>query len=321
MVGHSSGGSVDAQAHYMAREWPKFIPGNPRIIVRNLMPTVVERNFVWNAKPDGLTLALEATPGVLDQFTTQAQFDMREVTMIGATSGKEDAWFTRGTLPYDCIDDAFGAPQPFLTIAAGVRTPADLGPNVAVGWLVDTLNIPLQIRARQNVSTAEQYVMIERGEVNSWVSRTAWYHLPTTRPGWVSSGFVRPFADLSAPGVDLGSNGEGVFHCPNVHDMYLETPEDRELWLAMRPGAAMSNNVIGPPAVSAEITQTLRDALAAAMADEWFSSNMQNLTGVRNRFTDGATAQQELIDTVNAFIANKGRVDLIARDVFSKYVR
>ena len=97
----------------------------------------MERNFVWNAKSDGLTIAIEASPGVFDQFTAQAQFDMREVTMIGVTSGKEGLWVIRGTLPYDCIDSAFNSAGPTLTIGTSAPTPADLGSNVAVGWLAE----------------------------------------------------------------------------------------------------------------------------------------------------------------------------------------
>ena len=85
----------------MSRAWPKFIPGNPRIIVRNLTPVIVERNFTWHAKPDGLTLGVEATAGIFDQIAPQAEYDLRETSMIGVTSGKDQFWMIRGTLPYD----------------------------------------------------------------------------------------------------------------------------------------------------------------------------------------------------------------------------
>ena len=119
MVGFNPGGGTDAQARYMSRAWPEFIPGNPRIIVTNLTPVVVERNFVWNAEPDGLTLAVEATPGIFDQGSPQAQFDMRESTMIGVTSGLEGLWIRRHdfTEAYDCMDTAFGASGPLLSMA------------------------------------------------------------------------------------------------------------------------------------------------------------------------------------------------------------
>ena len=321
MVGFNPGGGTDAQARYMSRAWPKFIPGNPRIIVRNLTPVVVERNFVWNAKPDGLTIAIEATPGVADMFSPQAQFDIRESTMIGVTSGGEGAWFIRGTLPYDCIDDAFGATAPVLTVGWSAPTPADLSSNVSIGWLADRFNVPLEIRNVAAAGSAEQYVMIERGDVNSWVSGTLWDQFPVTRPGWVADGFLRPFADLSVPGFDIGNNGEADFHCPNFHDTFLDDQADRELWVAMRPRATIAKNIVGPPGISAEVTQALRDALAAAMADEEFASTMQRTTGIQNLFTDGATAQQIVTDMVNGFEANKDKIDQLLEDVYTKYVR
>ncbi|HCH35562.1 MAG TPA: hypothetical protein DEU64_02745, partial [Dehalococcoidia bacterium] len=56
MVGFNPGGGTDAQARYMSKAWPEFIPGKPRIVVTNMTPVLTERNFVWNSKPDGLTL-------------------------------------------------------------------------------------------------------------------------------------------------------------------------------------------------------------------------------------------------------------------------
>ena len=320
MVGFNPGGGTDAQARFMSRAWPKFIPGNPRIVVRNLTPVVVERNFVWNSKPDGLTLAIEATPGVADTFTPQAQFDVRESTMIGVTSGGEGAWVIRGTLPYDCMETAFDSPGPALTVGISAPTPADLSSNVSIGWLALKYNIPLEIRNVSAAGSAEQYVMIERGDVNSWVTGTIWDQYPITRPGWTRDGFLRPFADLSVPGFDLGHNGEADFHCPNVADTYLEG-EDLELWLAMRPRSVIAKNIIGPPGMAPEVTQTLRDALAAAMADEEFAASMQGFTGIKNLFTDGATAQQIVIDMVNGFEANRGTIDDLLEEVHAKFVR
>ena len=320
MVGFNPGGGTDAQARFMSRAWPKFIPGNPRIVVRNLTPVVVERNFVWNSKPDGLTLAIEATPGVADTFTPQAQFDVRESTMIGVTSGGEGAWVIRGTLPYDCMDTAFDSPGPALTVGISAPTPADLSSNVSIGWLALKYNIPLEIRNVSAAGSAEQYVMIERGDVNSWVTGTIWDQYPITRPGWTRDGFLRPFADLSVPGFDLGHNGEADFHCPNVADTYLEG-EDLELWLAMRPRSVIAKNIVGPPNMQPEVTQTLRDALADAMADEEFAASMQGFTGIKNLFTDGATAQQIVIDMVNGFEANRGTIDDLLEEVHAKFVR
>ena len=321
MVGYNPGGGTDAQARFMSRAWPEYIPGNPRIVVRNLTPNVVQRNFVWNSKPDGLTLGLEASSGIFAQFTPTAQFDLREITMIGITSGKEGLWVIRGTMPYDCIDSAFGATDPALTVGTSAPTPADLASYVAVGWLADRLNVPLEIRNVSAAGSAEQYVMIERGDVNSWVSGTIWDQYPRTRPGWTGSGFIRPFADLSFPGFDLGHNGEADFHCPNVADEYFEG-EELDLWVALRgPQVYASKNIIGPPGIPNEVTAVLRKALADAMANEEFANTMQDFTGIKNAFTHGDVAAQELTATVNSYINRQAQIDEITQAVFDKYVR
>ena len=82
-----------------------------------------------------------------------------------------------------------------------------------------------------------------------------------------------------------------------------------------------SKNIIGPPGIPDGVTAALRNALADAMANEEFASSMENFTGIKNIFTHGDTAQQELTDTTNSFIDNKDVIDGVAQDVFEKYVR
>ena len=61
--GHQPGSLYDTNARFMARHLPRFIPGNPAMIVRN-MPgagTLAASNHVANVAPkDGTALALVA---------------------------------------------------------------------------------------------------------------------------------------------------------------------------------------------------------------------------------------------------------------------
>ncbi len=321
MVGFNPGGGTDAQARFMSRAWPKFIPGEPRIIVRNLTPVVVERNFVWNAKPDGLTIAVEATAGIFDQVTPQAQYDMRDVSMIGVTSGKDQFWMIRGNLPYGCIDSAFNATDPVLTIGTAAPTPADLGSIVSIPWLADRFNIPLEIRNVAAAGSAEQYLMLERGDVNSWTSSTVWSQLPITRPGWIADGFLRPFADLSFPGYELGSNAEGPYDCPKVETFFTSDDMLAE-WVAITgPRTYAAKNIVGPPGIPNGPLTALRDALSAAMNDQEFAESMTRFTGIPNNFTDGATAQSELIETTQQFLDNQDLINAVQQNAFEKYVK
>ena len=65
----------------------------------------------------------------------------------------------------------------------------------------------------------------------------------------------------------------------------------------------------------------LRDALTAAMSDEEFATNMVKFTGIPNNFTEGATAQQELFDTTQAFLDNGPLIDELKAQAFEKYVK
>ncbi len=320
MVGYNPGGGTDAQARFMSRAWPRFIPGNPRIVVTNMTPNVVQRNFVWNQPADGFTLSVEATAGIFQQATPASEFDMREVSMVGVTSGKEGLWVQRGTLPYDCIDSAFNAEGPLLTLGTSAPTPADLSSSTGAAYLANEFNLPFEIRNVAAAGSAEQYVMIERGDINTWYSATLWDQFPITRPGWLSSGFLRPFADTSFPGFDLGHNGEVDFHCPNV-EVYMNDEQLNE-WVAIQgPFIFAAKNVIGPPGMQPEVVAVLRDALADAMADEEFADSMQRFTGIKNAFTHGDQAQEELTLTTQAFLDNKAFIDEVQQTAYEKFVR
>jgi hypothetical protein len=321
MVGYNPGGGTDAQSRFMSRSLAPFIPGNPRMIVTNMTPNLSQRNFVWNQEPDGLIFSLEATAGIFDQINPLAEWDMREVSMIGVTSGKDAVWLIKGDMPYTCGPDAYGSTGPKLVLGTSAPTPADLGSQIAPAWYADTFGIPLQIRNLASAGSAEQYIMIERGDTNSWYTSTVWGQLPRMRPGWLSSGFIRGFMDMSYPGYTLGANAEmDGFPCPVV-DSILETPEQHAIWNSITgPRTYASKNLIGPPNMDPNVLKALRDALTAAMNDETYVADMEAFTGITSTFTDGETAQQELIDTTQAFLDNQAAIDAIQADIFEKYV-
>ena len=321
MVGFNPGGGTDAQARFMSRAWSKYIPGNPRLVVTNMTPNVVQRNFVYSAKPDGFTISVEATAGIFGQVEPAAEYDLREASMIGVTSGKDQFWMIRGDLPYGCIDTAFDATDPVLTIGSSVPTAADLGSLVQLTYLAGEFNLPLEIKNVAAAGSAEQYIMLERGDVNSWTSSTVWSQLPITRPGWIADGFLRPFVDLSYPGYELGSNAEGPYDCPKA-ESFFTTDEQLQTWIAITgPRTYASKNIIGPPGMEPGPLNALRQALTDAMNDEEFATNMTKFTGIPNNFTDGATAQQELIDTTQAFLDNLPLIGELQDLAFEKYVK
>jgi len=61
VAGTTTGGTYDHWARMLARAMPKYIPGNPNMLVQN-MPgagSMVAANYLYKvAKPDGLTVGM-----------------------------------------------------------------------------------------------------------------------------------------------------------------------------------------------------------------------------------------------------------------------
>jgi tripartite-type tricarboxylate transporter receptor subunit TctC len=116
MVGFTPGGFYDRWARLYARYMPKYIPGNPEIIVQN-MPgagSLVAANHVYNvAKPDGLTLVMTHYNFYLDQLVgrKEVQFDARKFGWIGSPASETIVMYMRADAPYKTIDDLVKAKQ------------------------------------------------------------------------------------------------------------------------------------------------------------------------------------------------------------------
>jgi tripartite-type tricarboxylate transporter receptor subunit TctC len=84
IVGSTPGGFYDRWGRLFARYMPKYIPGNPEIIVQN-MPgagSLVAANYVYKvAKPDGLTMGIVCTP-----FTWISLWDATKFSLTCASS-------------------------------------------------------------------------------------------------------------------------------------------------------------------------------------------------------------------------------------------
>ncbi len=89
VVGFTTGGFYDRWARLMARHMPKYLPGNPTLLVQN-MPgagSLTATNYVYTvAKPDGLTIGWPSNGIYLDQLVgrKEVQFDIRKFAWIGS---------------------------------------------------------------------------------------------------------------------------------------------------------------------------------------------------------------------------------------------
>ncbi len=90
IAGYPPGGGVDTEARLVARYLPKYIPGNPNVIVEN-MPGAGGRialNHVSRvAARDGLTwIVIPATPNIFQILDKDRKFDLTEMIYLRGSS-------------------------------------------------------------------------------------------------------------------------------------------------------------------------------------------------------------------------------------------
>ena len=70
VVSFSAGGGTDIFARMVSRHLGKFVPGKPKIVIRNIPGGggVIGANFAWSAKPDGKTILATAGTNVMSNI-------------------------------------------------------------------------------------------------------------------------------------------------------------------------------------------------------------------------------------------------------------
>jgi tripartite-type tricarboxylate transporter receptor subunit TctC len=89
VVGHSAGGGFDRYGRAIARHLGKYIPGNPAILVNNMVGagTMVSANYTYNQAPRDGTVINSFDGGLLPSQlygSSAVQFDLTKFNYIGA---------------------------------------------------------------------------------------------------------------------------------------------------------------------------------------------------------------------------------------------
>jgi hypothetical protein len=129
IVGASAGGFYDRWARLLARFIPKYLPGNPSMIVQT-MPgagSLVATNYVYSvSKPDGLTLLMPNSNTYLEQLSghKEVRFDLRKFAVIGSQEKNFMLLYMRADAPYKTIGDIINAKEPPNVAPPGCRVQA-----------------------------------------------------------------------------------------------------------------------------------------------------------------------------------------------------
>src|SRR2546426_6495732 len=233
IVGYNPGGGYDLVARLIARYLPKYLPGNPTVIVQN-MPganSIIAANHVYTvAKPDGLTIGAFNRNLILGQLVKAPgiRFDMTKFAWVGSPASETTVLTIRNDLPYRAATDLLKA-DPAVIVGA-------TGPGAS------TYDFPLLLKALAKFnlriisgypSSADIMLAVERKEVDG-------------RAGSYSS--MLPFIErkLVRPLVRARASESGAESLP-VDESYASTPRAKAIMALRSAPEAIGRPYVMPP--------------------------------------------------------------------------
>jgi tripartite-type tricarboxylate transporter receptor subunit TctC len=256
IVGHAVGNDYDLATRFLARYLPKYIPGQPAIVVQNMpqAASIVAANFLYVQAPqDGTVLGSFSrnlpSQALLGQANIEA--DPRRFNWLGATS-----------LPVRvCVRSA----------TAAVRNPADLfrrefivggaGAGSSLNILPTVFNHVLGTKFRivsGYKGTTDAVLAAERGEVHG---------------ACASYGQFRVFEQLFRDGklaFLLRAEEDPIAEIPDVPSIfdYAKEPGQRALMHFVFASTEFGRPYVFPPGVPKDRVEIMRKAFAAAAKDD-----------------------------------------------------
>lgn len=259
----SVGGGYDSYSRLLARYLTKYLPGNPRYVVQNMVGGggIRAANFLYNVAPkDGSLIALidrgMPTAPLLYGDKSQARFDAVKFAWIGSLMRETGMGVLAARSKVKSIEDAkihpihFGATGPETDPAMYARLTNEL-----VGTKIKVIN--------GYKGQPEQFQAVERGELDGLFMS-----------GWSGPGRAYVRDQISRDQMRLlvqmaPTRDREHADTPTLLDL-VSAPEDRAIVELVLNRVAIGRPVIGPPEVPADRIAMLRVAFNMAVADPDF---------------------------------------------------
>ena len=265
IVGFTSGGFYDRWSRLLARYVPKYLPGNPEMIVQNMPGAggLIAANYVYGvAKPDGLTMGSVSAGHYFHQLAGrgEAQFDWRRFNWIGSSQRHEYLFVMRGDTPYKTLDDIRNASEPPKCSSTALGSASYLTLKMLEEALGVKLNIVTGYRGGQ-----EQDLAIERGEVQCRGVTTAAYLGRGPMQGWVKKGFLRVLVQTPR------KRNPKLPEVPSIRELmerYRIAEKNRRIALVLLGTDNFGNfPTVATPGIPADRVKILREAYTKALKE------------------------------------------------------
>lgn len=264
IVGFNPGGTYDLYSRVAAEWLPRYIPGNPAIVVQNMPGAggALAANFLHSqASQDGLTIGMTSQAAALQQVigAQGVTYDIRDFNWVGRMAPVVEVTAVWNTSPVKTIEDAMTTPVVVGGTSAGGTS--HMMPTI----LNEIAGTQFEIILGYSGTNGAEHAM-ESGEVEG--AYTTVESLLTQKPEWLAEGTVSVLVQYAA---------ERHPALPDVPAMteFGTSDEDKQILTLFSSSAEIGRSLIAPPNVPEEQLAILRDAFTQMVNDPEFQAVMQ----------------------------------------------
>jgi tripartite-type tricarboxylate transporter receptor subunit TctC len=261
IVGTDTGGGFSIYARAIAKHLPRYIPGNPMIVIRNMPGAGGAVASTWlyqSASRDGTVIGSVSPNAILAKLLGEGRtgYDPEKFnylagaersTRLCVTFHRSRVRTLKDALSYDSIIGATTVGSPTREYAAIMRRTLGARFEIVSGYK----------------GPADLFVAMERGEIDG-VCGIDWSALKAQQPDWLRDkklnllvqGALKPHPELPAVPTPWA---------------YIKDDTDRKaVELMVEFQQAFGRTYMAPPGVSAELVHILRAAFTAVLHDPDF---------------------------------------------------
>jgi tripartite-type tricarboxylate transporter receptor subunit TctC len=264
VVGYNPGGTYDIYSRLAATWLPRYIPGNAKIIVRNMPGAggAKAANFLYQqGSKDGLTIGMISQAAALQQVIQDpaVEYDVRKFNWLGRITPIVEVTAVWHTSPVKTIQDAMKRETILAATAAGATS--QIMPTV-MNQIVGT-----KFKTTKGYpGTTGGMLAMERGEVEG--SHATAENLVIGKPDWLREKKISIL-------VQYSQNRHSAF--PDVPAMveFGTTDQDKQILSLFGSTAEIGRSLIAPPGVPQDRLDVLRKAFSSMVNDPAFREELE----------------------------------------------
>jgi tripartite-type tricarboxylate transporter receptor subunit TctC len=265
VAGTKAGDVYDLYARMFAQYMPKYIPGNPNIIVQNMpgAASMIAANFVYNvANPDGLTIGAIFPALYFDQVVQrpEVKYDWSKFAWLGSPVTSNHLLYMRADSPYKTIHDVIKSSTAPKCGATGTSSTAYYVPKLLEEVVGAKFEIVLGYQSGQDIDLA-----VERNEVICRAFTLTAFFAREPFTSWRKKKFVNVLAQTGR------KRDKRIPEVPTIYelmDQYKTSQAGRNLATLVLAAGDFGRPYVMPPNTPAQHVKTIREAIAKTLNDE-----------------------------------------------------